>query len=161
MFSNKLNFDYKRLFFPKTSILHNENVVQVIILSWLLPVRVAITFSANDAPYLYSPYIYSKLLLTLKELYDSSRYNLPPPWLQACQHSVLISPLINEPYLLRCFCGSLGSMNSDTWLLWVSFYEREWQFSFENCGAGKWYILKSYLTHKCFWCSASYFSILE
>ena len=38
MFSNKLNFDYKRRFFPETSILHDETVMQVIILSWLLPV---------------------------------------------------------------------------------------------------------------------------
>lgn len=58
MFSNKFNFDYKRLFFPETSILHNENVMQVIILSWLLPVRVTITSSANDIPYLYSPHTF-------------------------------------------------------------------------------------------------------
>ena len=100
MFSNKLNFDYKRRFFPETSILHDENVMQVIILPWLLPVRVAITSSANDNLYIYAPHIYSKLLLTLKEPYDSSRCNLPLPWLQACQHSMLNSPLINEPYLL-------------------------------------------------------------
>ena len=125
MFSNKLNFDYKRHFFPETSILHDETMMQVIILSWLLPVWVAITSSANDILYIYSPHIYSKLLLTLKEPYDLSRCNLPLPWLQACQHSKLNSSLINEPYLLWCCCGSLVSMNSDTWLFWVSFYERD------------------------------------
>lgn len=51
MFSNKLNFDYKWISF------HKERVIQVLILSYLPSVWVAVTLSATDTPY-YMPYIY-------------------------------------------------------------------------------------------------------
>lgn len=59
-FSTKLNFGYKRKdLFPETSILHNENVIQVIKLSSLFPVWVAVTSFATDTPCLYHLHIYS------------------------------------------------------------------------------------------------------